>query len=729
MSIQTEINRIQQSKEDIIAELKTKGVDVPENISIDELAELVAEIQVIDPNFYYNKPEIDSMVSNLSEEIGNQQAQIDNLKNKEVDLTGYATETFVNNEINDLPNNELLVNKVAQKVPYVKVAESPVFVNSIDEMVDTSKSYVLISNFNYYAYTQKEITTEGSKTPNFTNVMDNPNAYVKDGYRWSLSSKAWRTGTTCTIVIPVPKASTWTIRVRGASDDDAYGVQVYYGVTNQSFTTSMGNFSQNTDSNGDVVITCNGTDAGYVQFCVAQGVNVDDLIVTVNEEITYTVVEGGTQVVTEWFNTGISYNQPADYEQRVIDVENGVEELQSKNAELSIRVNDVEANKKQIMYISPNGSDDNDGLTPSTPKKTVKACVNAGATKISAQRGTYDEEINLSNIDELEIFPTDNDYTFNASVKRFPPIVFDTSHTISVDSLSAYNSIKKVAYAETNEALSYVFTNGYYDKVYSTNHGYHAVLWLITDNIKNDIKLKPLSTIAEVEATTNSFTWVANVIYLNADLTNVKEIRVPTSYNNAFTVITANKIKLTDVEFNFAGRYNILIENCPNVEMDNCATKYSSNGSGFDFKNVNGTFRNCYASRVHDGYGIGDYGHTTFIDCVAEYCFDDGMSHHRGCTGTVIGGRYEGNVKAGNCPAHGVNVNIYGGLYKDNGLWGIAYYYENTHNPSTGMVQNAIMVGNPKGLVVDTGCTVTALDCKYVNNTQDKEANGTLIEY
>ena len=45
------------------------------------------------------------------------------------------------------------------------------------------------------------------------------------------------------------------------------------------------------------------------------------------------------------------------------------------------------------------------------------------------------------------------------------------------------------------------------------------------------------------------------------------------------------------------------------------------------------------------------------------------------------------------------------------------------------MVQNAIMVGNPKGLVVDTGCTVTALDCKYVNNTKDKEANGTLIEY
>ena len=44
MSVQSEITRIEQAKSDIISAIEAKGVDVPSNASIDDLAALVSEI-------------------------------------------------------------------------------------------------------------------------------------------------------------------------------------------------------------------------------------------------------------------------------------------------------------------------------------------------------------------------------------------------------------------------------------------------------------------------------------------------------------------------------------------------------------------------------------------------------------------------------------------------------------------------------------------------------------
>lgn len=612
------------------------------------------------------------------------------------------------------------------------IQQIPLFANSIEECTDTSKVYVLPDG---YIYAYVKTVEEGTKIPNFENLMDDPNAYIKKQHRYSHSGKAFTTNNaTCAIVVPIREQSTkYFIRIMGATPEGAnYANSIYFGTDNTSFQITTGNVTigtnlfLNTDTSVDGSLDMRAvpsTAHSYIVFHVADSNKIVDkssLIVTINEEISYTEVEGGA--VYEWKSTGHAFI-PADYEDRIIGIENNVEE---QNEELNRLDKELDI-ATSTMFISPEGDDDNDGLTDSKPKKTVKACVLAGAKRISAKRGTYNEEVALSNIDTLEIFPTDNNYT-NKDVHRYPPIIFDTSDTIAISNLVNYNSIKSVAYAKQNAALEYVFTNGFYDTVYSTIHGYHVVLWLITDNIKNDIKLRPVATIAEVESNNNTFTWSNSTLYLNANLTDVKEIRVPTSYNNTFTISTANKVKLTEVEINFAGRYNLFIENCPDVEINNCSVKYSSNGSGFDLKSANGILRNCYASRVHDGYGIGGCGHTVFIDCTAEWCFDDGMSHHTKCTGTVIGGRFEGNRKGGNVPAYGANVNIYGGLYKDNQMYGIAYITDSTHNPSTGLIHGAVITGNDKGLLVDSNCEVTAVNCDCIDNVTDKEATGILTE-
>lgn len=252
-------------------------------------------------------------------------------------------------DYNELIESDEFKESVAQKVPYVKVAEHPICVNSIAEMTDTSKMYVLNSNGMYYAHMRKEVTQEGSKTPNFTNLMDNPNAYVKTGSRYSLSGKAWKDFDTGnrkgdSIVVPFKHSGgTSVIRVRGAEDESAYNY-IYYGTVNDAFAMSFDNVNTAVNSGGDnIVFTINYSSAldGYITFVVAPVTDVDSIIVTINEEITYTITEGGTQVIEEWTNTGMSYNQPANYESRVIANEQNIADLKNKTASLENRMDSL----------------------------------------------------------------------------------------------------------------------------------------------------------------------------------------------------------------------------------------------------------------------------------------------------------------------------------------------------------------------------------------------------
>jgi hypothetical protein len=170
----------------------------------------------------------------------------------------------------------------------------------------------------------------------------------------------------------------------------------------------------------------------YMVFHLANSANIVDknsLIVTINEEISYGTAEGGETAYT-WASTGHKF-VPADYEDRIQVLEDEINE-HSTNLEDIKEILKKDTNSEDIlMYLSPEGSDENDGLSANLPKKTVKACLEAGANKISAKRGIYNEVISLANMASFEIFPTDNDKTYTSSEKR-GAIVFDTSDTIEV---------------------------------------------------------------------------------------------------------------------------------------------------------------------------------------------------------------------------------------------------------------------------------------------------------
>ena len=605
----------------------------------------------------------------------------------------------------------------------------PEFANSIEECTDTSLLYVLPDG---YIYAYIATVTEGETVPNYTNLMDDPNAYIKNGYRYSHSGGTFKAQTTdCGVVIPVPStAGDLTIRVRGASVKTAvyHQTSLYFGTTNQTFPgTGTFSWATTTKDNGDLEIVVTGYPGGY-DYCVFHvdaGVDADSLIVTVNEEITETTTPGG--VAYKWASTGHAF-VPADYEDRIIAVESEAANNAKRIATLESK---PESGGDVVMYISPTGDDANTGLSAGAPKKTVKACVDAGATRISAKRGVYAEAINLKDIGSLEIFPTDNGKTYATGETR-QPIVFDTSDSIEVSALAAYNSIRRVAYSNTaNAAYDAVFVQQTLTPTVSASQSsYHAALWLFSDDETTVCrKPKPVLTIADCEAEANTFCYADGYIYINADMTGVTKIIVPTITTSGFYVNGADMLVLNDVEVRFSGEYTFDLRECAWVDLYKCSSKYTTRASGFHPVDTNGIFRACYATKCFDGFAPNGHGHTTYIDCVSVHNFDDGMSHHAASEGTVIGGRYEGNGKGGNIPAYGAKVNIYGGLYKNNKQFGICYAGDGNGNFACGMVQGAVMVDNPVGLEVQVECMVTAMGCKYAGNAKDKVATGTLTEY
>jgi hypothetical protein len=601
----------------------------------------------------------------------------------------------------------------------------PEFANSIDECTDTSKLYVLPDGY-IYAW----MLTEVEAGPAYTNLLftstdtDRKTIFNGTGYKIGvrisgssgLESSTGNPNQGITGFIPATAGQ--TLRIKNV--DTPSGNSADYVIAYNSSNTMTGKVQNPAVTNRyyEIVLSESTFGSGFnaIRLCF-NNLNAET-IVTLDEEIT----DGtGTILDYAWANTGKAF-VPADYEDRIIVVETKAD----ANTEA---IQKLKSNS--LMFISPTGNDSNSGLTASAPKKTVSACVNAGATRISAKRGVYNENIQLWNVEDLEIFPTDNDKTFVLGEDR-EKIVFDTSDTIAVSSLATYNSIKRVAYSNTaNTQFDKVFISKSQPAIVSDyGNRFNSTVWVMSDDEKTVCnKLKPVLTIAECEAEANTFTHIDGYIYINSDVSEATKIVVPTNWGTGFYINGVQRFVLREVEVRFSGAYNIDIRNCAYFDFYKCACKYTSYASGFHPFNSNGIMTACYATKNYDGYGISGHGHTTYVDCVSEFNFDDGMSHHNACEGTVIGGRYEGNGKGGNTPAYGAKVNIYGGLYKDNASFGIGYLWATDLEPASGMVQGAVMVGNPVGLVVNANCPVTAMSCVYKNNTTDKENKGLLTEY
>ena len=252
-----------------------------------------------------------------------------------------VAEQVVDTLMEELPTNQALVNNVAEKVPIVKVAEQPTFVDSVDEMTDTSKLYVLKSDGMFYSY--KETTIPGETTTTYPNQLVTSAAELNKRYSISSAATSTRNGyffpdyiaaTGYASVTPYKVRLNWELPFSVATDVKA----IFFNASKSQIGATFILASNTAITGGETVIdlktiggsgsiTPTASEVAYVRLQLAvnsslAAVAASDLT---NLKITFDAiyVTESTESVTktEWSSTGIAYNQPADYEDRVIALE------------------------------------------------------------------------------------------------------------------------------------------------------------------------------------------------------------------------------------------------------------------------------------------------------------------------------------------------------------------------------------------------------------------------
>lgn len=239
-----------------------------------------------------------------------------------------------------------IVETVKAEVPLVKVAEQPTFVNSVDEMTDTSKVYVLPDGF-IYAYIKTKIWQEGSTNliPTST-VSGGGSIYNTKGYKLGVrlnSSATEKEQLWCITTGFIPIAKNDVLRIKYWAN----GKSDYFTQTGNSiclYNSSYTHLTVNQEGTGTVLNTngigtfddsidtytvkisdiLNNDTIAFVRvstIVTAIGATATDddaskVIITINEEIT----DGRYVESYGWASTGHAF-VPADYENRIIELE------------------------------------------------------------------------------------------------------------------------------------------------------------------------------------------------------------------------------------------------------------------------------------------------------------------------------------------------------------------------------------------------------------------------
>ncbi|MDM5270460.1 right-handed parallel beta-helix repeat-containing protein [Bacillus wiedmannii] len=319
-------------------------------------------------------------------------------------------------------------------------------------------------------------------------------------------------------------------------------------------------------------------------------------------------------------------------------------------------------------YVSPNGSDSNEGTTTSTAFSTLQKAVNAGASTIMMARGDYyNVSVDATSLKDITIIPWDH-ATFDQAKPNGKMINLYGGEKLS-GSWVSHNSIYKQTYSG----------NTYYTKVFvdkslpidtgGTRPSYNAFLW------EDNKKLVPKLTVAEVESTVGTFTFDGTNVYINpysGSIPIANRTYIAVTKGTVLNTSNVRKVILQDVEAKFCQTTPIIARNIKDLRAQNCAANYGGQADGWSLDNSNGILTDCEGAwNRNDGFNIHGYGDTVFINCSGHDNEDDGISHHDGCTGAIIGGEWYNNGKGGISPTYGSIIALYGDISSYNNAYGL----------------------------------------------------------
>ena len=197
----------------------------------------------------------------------------------------------------------------------------PLFANNNSECTDTSKLYVLPDG---YIYAYKSVT---ESVKSYTNLAKT----LKNGYRIN-SSNVLVEADACTCEDYIPFGSGDVVRVRGLGNLATHNCipcksnKDIYATTKFANDSTYATYSYDSATDTVTLTSKGNANVAYVRIVGVLTGSIDDVIITLNEEIKET-----TQTIQKWANTGHAF-VPADYEGRIIDLEEDVLELKSRSS-------------------------------------------------------------------------------------------------------------------------------------------------------------------------------------------------------------------------------------------------------------------------------------------------------------------------------------------------------------------------------------------------------------
>ena len=301
-----------------------------------------------------------------------------------------------------------IAETVKTEVPLVKVAEQPTFVDSIEEMTDTSKVYVMPDGF-LYAYMQKTTVTVGKNHFVPTEAILNARLSGSSG---SITENG-SAGSVVTGFIPVSdwnstnpfEVSISPVSNNGSDDNrvvfyDANKTKLGYaniacshdGVTtpNGVWENGIETYNLKVDKAGNAVTI---TDVAYIRIQILVGTKGTAITDSDVADLQIKIVhETSTTTQTGFFSTGQAYNQPADYEEEVLQLKQDVDAL-----------NEAVSN---LQNSGGNNSDSEEVSVPAAWEAAVEECIaKIKALQVGRQCVTFpffsDTHTNFSNLGSL----------------------------------------------------------------------------------------------------------------------------------------------------------------------------------------------------------------------------------------------------------------------------------------------------------------------------------------
>lgn len=413
----------------------------------------------------------------------------------------------------------------------------------------------------------------------------------------------------------------------------------------------------------------------------------------------------------------------------------------------------------EIAYISPDGSDNNNGTT-SRPYATVNKALESGARVVGVYGGRYKQTIDLSKATspnvEIRCIQDTKRVIFEA-----PDCVLGTSESLVSGYTKVYRIETSVSIADGNK---WIYQDGVADETTLISDAErHPLERGYTYRCEDTKIVRCTSTtvneaLSEIESS-DMYKWYLDsdngVLYFSRPqaITTDNPLCYSSGTNLFANLSRKLSLKLVGIETKYLVFNTMLISS---AELLDCKAANVFGAGAFRYDRCQSAmFVRCEAVRCQAGdNGDGFNGHSlstgdiyskqtnvTLFDCYSHDNKDDGYSDHERSEITIIGGLYEYNGKGGVTPSYGSHCTCHN-VYSRNNYNGFLYTGDATeaeggkygqmvcHNC---VAENNRAGGAKAGFIVNgTGNTMMLVGCKSINNEYGYHvsdvASATLID-